>query len=348
MTAAAPLISVRDLVKHFPERGGLARRSGRVVHAVDGVSFEIAAGETLALVGESGSGKTTLGRTVLRLSEPTSGHIVFDGQDIVRMPRRPLRALRRHMQMIFQDPASSLNPRMRVEQIIAEPLEIHGLGANRAERRARVGALLERGGLSRDALARHPHEFSGGQRQRIGIARALASHPKLIIADEPISALDVSIQAQIVNLLGDLQAEQALAFLFISHDLKVVRHLAHRVAVMYLGQIVELAPVAALYSAPSHPYTRALLSAIPSADPGKRRLRVILEGDPPSPLEPPAGCRFHPRCSIYAELRDPLCTTTPPALAPFPGSLATDQAAHLAACHYAGPGHEAGSAPRRA
>jgi oligopeptide/dipeptide ABC transporter ATP-binding protein len=335
----APLISVRDLVKHFPERGGLARRTGRVVHAVDGVSFEIAAGETLALVGESGSGKTTLGRTVLRLSEPTAGHIVFDGQDIVRMPRRPLRALRRHMQMIFQDPASSLNPRMRVEQIVAEPLEIHGIGANRAERRARVGALLERVGLGRDALARHPHEFSGGQRQRIGIARALASHPKLIIADEPISALDVSIQAQIVNLLADLQAEQALAFLFISHDLKVVRHLAHRVAVMYLGQIVEVAPVAALYGSPSHPYTRALLSAIPSAEPGKRRLRVsvLLEGDPPSPLEPPPGCRFHPRCAIYAETRDPLCATTAPALASFPGGLATETATHLAACHYAGP-----------
>ena len=333
MTTTTPLLAVRDLVKHFPERGGLARRTGRVVHAVDGVSFEIAAAETLALVGESGSGKTTLGRTVLRLSDPTAGHIIFDGQDIGSMGRRPLRALRRHMQMIFQDPASSLNPRMRIEQIVAEPLEIHGIGASHAERRARVGALLERVGLGRDALPRHPHEFSGGQRQRIGIARALASHPKLIIADEPISALDVSIQAQIVNLLADLQAEQALAFLFISHDLKVVRHLAHRVAVMYLGQIVELAPVGGLYGSPSHPYTRALLSAIPSADPGKKRLRVILEGDPPSPLEPPPGCRFHPRCPVYAEKRDPICAREPPSLAPFAGG-APD---HRVACHYAGP-----------
>jgi oligopeptide/dipeptide ABC transporter ATP-binding protein len=331
--AAPPLISVRDLVKHFPERGGLARRSRRVVHAVDDVSFDLAAGETLALVGESGSGKTTLGRTVLRLTDPTAGQILFEGKDLARLPRRPLRALRRHMQMIFQDPASSLNPRMRVEAIVAEPLEIHGIGATRDERRARVVALLERVGLSRDALARHPHEFSGGQRQRIGIARALASHPRLIVADEPISALDVSIQAQIVNLLADLQAEQGLAFLFISHDLKVVRHLAHRVAVMYLGQIVELAPVGALYRAPAHPYTRALLSAIPSTTPGERRQRVILEGDPPSPLEPPTGCRFHPRCPLYAEKRDPICTTTQPPLAGFSGAVPH----HTAACHYAGP-----------
>jgi oligopeptide/dipeptide ABC transporter ATP-binding protein len=327
----APLVSVRDLVKHFPERGGPGRRGG-VVHAVDGVSFDLAAAETLALVGESGSGKTTLGRTLLRLSEPTAGQILFEGQDLARLARRPLRDLRRHMQMIFQDPASSLNPRMRVEEIVAEPLEIHRIGANRAERRARVSALLERVGLTRDALDRHPHEFSGGQRQRIGIARALASQPKLIVADEPISALDVSIQAQIVNLLADLQAEHALAFLFISHDLKVVRHLAHRVAVMYLGQIVEMAPVSALYHAPAHPYTRALLSAIPATAPGQKRLRIILDGDPPSPLTPPPGCRFHPRCPIYADKRDPICVAVEPALASFAGA-APD---HRAACHYAG------------
>ena len=331
--AAAPLLSVENLVKHFPERGGLGRRGRRVVHAIDGVSLAIAAGETLALVGESGSGKTTLGRTVLRLHEPTSGRIVFDGVDLGALAARPLRALRRHMQMIFQDPASSLNPRMTVEEIVAEPLAIHGIGAGRAARRDRVAALLERVGLRADALPRRPHEFSGGQRQRIGIARALASQPKLVVADEPISALDVSIQAQIVNLLGDLQTEQRLAFLFISHDLKVVRHLAHRVAVMYLGEIVEIAPVAALYATPSHPYTRALLSAIPSVDPNARRRRLVLEGDPPSPLAPPSGCRFHPRCPIYAEKRDPACATRRPPLAPFAGA----SPGHRAACHYAGP-----------
>jgi oligopeptide/dipeptide ABC transporter ATP-binding protein len=341
----APLVAVKDLVKHFPERGGFLGARGRVVHAVCGVSFEIAAGETLALVGESGSGKTTLGRTVLRLHEPTAGTIVFDGQDIATLGRRPLRAVRRHMQMIFQDPASSLNPRMTVEEIVAEPLAIHGIGAGRAARRARVAALLERVGLGQEALDRRPHEFSGGQRQRIGIARALASGPRLVVADEPISALDVSIQAQIVNLLAELQAEQRLAFLFISHDLKVVRHLSHRVAVMYLGQIVELGPVAALYRAPAHPYTRALLSAIPSidltgdragdraGDPARRRLRVVLQGDPPSPLAPPSGCRFHPRCAIYAERRDPLCVSTAPALAGFPAA----EPGQTAACHYAGP-----------
>jgi oligopeptide/dipeptide ABC transporter ATP-binding protein len=348
VTPTAPLLAVSDLVKHFAARGGLARGGGRVVHAIDGVSFEIAAGETLALVGESGSGKTTLGRTVLRLHDPTAGRILFEGTDIATLARRPLRAMRRHMQMIFQDPASALNPRMTVEQIVAEPLEIHGIGAHRADRRARVAALLDRVGLGEQALARRPHQFSGGQRQRIGIARALASRPRFIVADEPISALDVSIQAQIVNLLVDLQAEQGLAFLFISHDLKVVRHLAHRVAVMYLGELVELAPAGALYAAPSHPYTRALLSAIPSAEvaivdgdrpgarpePGpRRRLRVVLQGDPPSPFDPPAGCRFHPRCPIFAERRDPICASTPPPLAPFPGAAP----GHSAACHFAGP-----------
>jgi oligopeptide/dipeptide ABC transporter ATP-binding protein len=334
VTGAAPLLAVDDLVKHFAAPGGPLRGARRVVHAIDGVSFRIAAGETLALVGESGSGKTTLGRTVLRLYEPTGGTILFDGADVRAARGAALKALRRHMQMIFQDPVGSLNPRMTVEEIVAEPLAIHHICATRADRRARVAALLDRVGLGGDALRRRPHEFSGGQRQRIGIARALASQPKLVVADEPISALDVSIQAQIVNLLGDLQAEQRLAFLFISHDLKVVRHLAHRVAVMYLGQLVELAPVAALYGAPAHPYTRALLSAIPSVDPARARLRVILDGDPPSPLAPPAGCRFHPRCPIYAERRDPACATIPPPLAGFAGG-APD---HRAACHYAGPG----------
>jgi oligopeptide/dipeptide ABC transporter ATP-binding protein len=340
---AAPLLAVQDLVKHFPERAGAGRGRGRVVHAIDRVSFQIAAGETLALVGESGSGKTTLGRTVLRLHEPTSGRILFEGADLAALPPRPLRALRRRMQMIFQDPASSLNPRMTLEEIVAEPLIIHDIGGDRAGRRAMVAALLEKVGLRADALARRPHELSGGQRQRVGIARALASGPKLVVADEPISALDVSIQAQIVNLLGDLQAEQHIAFLFISHDLKVVRHLAHRVAVMYLGEIVEIAPVDNLYRSPSHPYTRALLSAIPSIegaigadDDGAgqpRRRRLVLEGDPPSPLAPPPGCRFHPRCPIYAEKRDPICAGTTPELAPFQGAAPE----HRAACHYAGP-----------
>jgi peptide/nickel transport system ATP-binding protein len=332
VSGAEPLLAVRDLVKHYRQGRGAGAGRG-VVHAIDGVSFAIAAGETLGLVGESGSGKTTLGRAVLQLVEPTSGSIRFDGVELTRLPSRRLRAARRHMQMIFQDPVGSLNPRMRLLDIVAEPLDVHGLAGTAAERRARVEALLGRVGLGPDALDRRPHQLSGGQRQRVGIARALASEPKLVVADEPISALDVSIQAQIVNLLGDLQAQQGLAFLFISHDLRVVRHLAHRVAVMYLGTLVETAPVAALFAAPAHPYTRALLAAIPAADPARRRLRVALEGDPPSPLAPPAGCRFHPRCPIYAARRDPRCATEPPALATFPA--AAD--GHLAACHYAGP-----------
>jgi oligopeptide/dipeptide ABC transporter ATP-binding protein len=334
-TAERPILRVDGLVKHFFQGGGL-RGPRSVVHAIDNVSFTIATGETLALVGESGSGKTTLGRTVLRLHEPTAGAITFEGTDLRALARKPLRAMRRHMQMIFQDPVGSLNPRMTVEDIVAEPLDIHALADSRAERRARVTALLERVGLRPDALERRPHEFSGGQRQRIGIARALASRPKLVVADEPISALDVSIQAQIVNLLGDLQAADRLSFLFISHDLKVVRHLAHRVAVMYLGEIVETAPVRALYGAPSHPYTRALLSAIPSVDPARKRLRVVLEGDPPSPLAPPPGCRFHPRCPIYAAVKDPRCVDVAPPLAPFAGA----DGGHAAACHYAGPAEE--------
>jgi oligopeptide/dipeptide ABC transporter ATP-binding protein len=302
------------------------------VHALDGVTLQIPAGETLGLVGESGSGKTTLGRTVIGLYQPTSGSVRFDGADLGALPARALRAARRHMQMIFQDPVGSLNPRMRIEDIVAEPLDVHGLCRTRAERRERVAGLLARVGLGAEALGRRPHELSGGQRQRVGIARALAPGPKLVVADEPISALDVSIQAQIVNLLADLQAAERLTFLFISHDLRVVRHLAHEVAVMYLGTVVEIGPAQALYAAPAHPYTRALLAAVPVADPERRRARLVLEGDPPSPLEPPAGCRFHPRCPIYAELRDPRCATEPPPLASFAGAAP----AHRAACHYAG------------
>jgi oligopeptide/dipeptide ABC transporter ATP-binding protein len=302
------------------------------VHAIDGVSFDLAAGETLGLVGESGSGKTTLGRTVLRLYEPTAGRVLFEGADLRTLPPPALRQMRQHMQMIFQDPVGSLNPRLTVEDIVAEPLDILKPELTRREVRARVAAMMQRVGLEAAWINRYPHELSGGQNQRVGIARAMIVEPRMVICDEAVSALDVSIQAQIVNLLGDLQAADGLAFLFISHDLKVVRHLAQRVAVMYLGQIVELAAAPALYAAPGHPYTRALLSAIPSVDPERKRLRVLLEGDPPSPLAPPRGCRFHPRCPIYAEKRDPVCVETPPVLAPFTG--ASDS--QVAACHFAG------------
>ncbi len=286
----AELVRVRALVKHFPVEG-----SADVVRAVDGVTFEIFKGETLGLVGESGCGKSTVGRCLLRLIEPTRGEIGFAGQDVRALSGRDLRALRREMQIIFQDPYASLNPRMRVRDIIAEPLVIHGIG-NKAERRARVAELLTKVGLDPDYMNRYPHEFSGGQRQRLGIARALALNPKLIVADEPVSALDVSVQAQVVNLLADLQAEFQLTYLFISHGLAVVEHISDRVAVMYLGRIVEVATAADLYARPLHPYTRALLSAIPIPDPTRRRERIVLKGDVPTPINPPAGCRFHTRC----------------------------------------------------
>ncbi len=281
------LVSLDRVTKHFGP-----------VRAVEEVSLQIEKGETVGLVGESGCGKSTLGRTVLRLYEPTAGTISFDGKDLTRLSQRALRPLRRNMQMIFQDPYASLNPRMSVGEAIAEPLEIHHLANTRAERDARVQELLERVGLRGDAAKRYPHEFSGGQRQRIGIARALACKPQFIVCDEPISALDVSIQAQIVNLLEDLQAANSLTYLFISHDLKIVQHICDRVAVMYLGRIVELAEAKALYRTPKHPYTGALLSAVPRIDPKARRDRIILQGDVPSPLAPPPGCPFHPRCPV--------------------------------------------------
>jgi oligopeptide/dipeptide ABC transporter ATP-binding protein len=323
-----PLLEARDLVKTFVQRGLGARQ---LVQAVAGVSFTVGRGETLALVGESGCGKSTLGRAVLRLHEPTSGALRFDGVDLLAARGAALRGLRRRMQIVFQDPMASLNPRMQVADIVAEPLVVHRLG-DRAARRARVTALLAKVGLTPESMERYPHEFSGGQRQRIGIARALASGPELLVADEPVSALDVSVQAQIVNLLADLQAAERLSYLFISHDLRVVRYLAHRVAVMYLGRIVELGPVAAIFARPAHPYTRALLAAVPAADPAHRRLRVLLDGDPPSPLAPPPGCAFHPRCPIYAQKRDPRCRELRPELATFAGGAA----AHTAACHFAG------------
>jgi oligopeptide/dipeptide ABC transporter ATP-binding protein len=281
------LLELTNLTKHFGK-----------VRAVEDITLSVEAGETLGLVGESGCGKSTLGRTVLRLHEPTSGTIVFNGRDLTALTQRALRPLRRHMQMIFQDPYASLNPRMSVGAAIAEPLEIHELGATKADRAARVAELLTKVGLRGDAAKRYPHEFSGGQRQRIGIARALACKPTFIVCDEPISALDVSIQAQIVNLLEDLQTAESLTYLFISHDLKIVQHICDRVAVMYLGRIVELAEAKTLYRTPKHPYTQALLSAVPRIDPKARRDRIILQGDVPSPLAPPPGCPFHPRCPV--------------------------------------------------
>ena len=296
MSTNGVLVEVRDLKKHFPIRGGVLSRVVASVKAVDGVSFAIRRGEVLGLVGESGSGKTTVGRTLLRLIEPTGGRIFFDGQDITELPREKLRPFRRRMQIIFQDPFSSLNPRMTVGDIIAEPLLIHGIGKTPKERTERVAELLKLVGLSPDHMRRYPHEFSGGQRQRIGIARALAVAPEFIVADEPVSALDVSIQAQVVNLLQDLKEELGLTLLFIAHDLAVVEYISDRVAVMYLGKVMELAPARELYRNPKHPYTEALLSAVPIPDPTVKRERIVLQGDIPSPINPPSGCVFRTRC----------------------------------------------------
>ncbi len=290
------LLQVNDLKKHFPIRGGFFGRSARRVYAVDGVSFEIARGETLSLVGESGCGKSTVGRAILRLFDITAGQVVLDGQRIDDLSPDRLRRIRRRVQVVFQDPFSSLNPRLSVRDILAEPIRNFGLAKSSADLAAKVAALMDTVRLPRDALDRRPHEFSGGQRQRICIARALAAEPDLIVCDEAVSALDVSVKAQIVNLLQDLQREFGLALLFISHDLAIVEHMTHRVAVMYLGKIVEMAPRAKIFANPRHPYTKALLSAVPVPDPAVRRTPLILKGDVPSPINPPRGCRFHTRC----------------------------------------------------
>ena len=317
-----PLLEVNALKKHFPVRGGVLGGPAAWVYAVDGVTFSIDRGETLSLVGESGCGKSTVGRTILRLIDPTDGEVLLDGERIDDLPQRRLRPMRRRMQVVCQDPFSSLNPRMRVRDILAEPMTNFGIAHGRSEIDDRVAALLDKVRLPRDAMRRLPHEFSGGQRQRIGIARALAPGADLIICDEAVSALDVSVKAQIVNLLSDLQDELGLALLFISHDLAIVEHLTHRVAVMYLGRIVEVAERRALFATPHHPYTRALLSAVPVPDPTARRHRVMLSGDVPSPINPPKGCRFHTRCPYVFDR----CRRDEP-------MLRTVGGAHVSACH---------------
>ncbi|MDP7385064.1 MAG: dipeptide ABC transporter ATP-binding protein [Nitrospinota bacterium] len=318
------MLDVQDLKKHFPIRGGIFGKTTAHVKAVDGVSFTLRKGETLGLVGESGSGKSTTGRAILRLIEPSGGRVRFDGRDVLALGKEEFRAIRRRMQIIFQDPYASLNPRMTVGSIVGEPFAIHKI-ASGEDRAHRVEALLMRVGLSADHMRRYPHEFSGGQRQRIGVARALALNPEFIIGDEPVSALDVSVQAQVINLLEDLQKEFGLSYLIIAHDLSVVRHISHRIAVMYLGKIVEITDNEALYGDPQHPYTEALLSAVPVPDPRRKQERIVLKGDIPSPINPPSGCVFHTRCPI-AEDR---CKTELPELRTLPDG-------RMLSCHLRG------------
>jgi oligopeptide transport system ATP-binding protein len=319
------LIEIRNLKKHFPVGEGLFSRGKGAVKAVDGVSLTVNEGETLGLVGESGCGKSTLGRALLRLIEPSGGEVIFDGKNLLTLSQRELRDMRRQMQIIFQDPYASLNPRMRVGDIVGEGLEIHKLAKGKAKR-DRVMELLHQVGLREDHFDRYPHEFSGGQRQRIGIARALAVSPKFIVCDEPVSSLDVSIQAQIINLLQELQERMHLTYLFISHDLRVVEHISHRVAIMYLGKVVEIAESATIYREAKHPYTRALLSAVPMPDTSRKKERIVLQGDVPSPVNPPSGCTFHPRCSY----REAICDRAEP-------PLDFDADHHGVSCHVFGP-----------
>jgi oligopeptide/dipeptide ABC transporter ATP-binding protein len=322
----APLLDVQGLKMYFPVHGGILRHKVAEARAVDGVSFAIPPGTTLGLVGESGCGKTTVGRALLRLYQPTAGEVRFDGRDVLRMGREALRRLRREMQMIFQDPFESLNSRQTVWDILEEPFRIHRGSGDATARERAVAGLLERVGLPQGALGRFPHEFSGGQRQRIGIARAIALHPRLIVCDEPVSALDVSIQSQILNLLLTLQQEMGMAYLFIAHDMAVVKHISDRIAVMYLGRIVEITGADELYRRPLHPYTRALISAIPVPDPAARRQRQILKGDVPSPIAPPSGCHFRTRCPLVIAR----CVVEDPGLEPAPGARGDE---HLVACH---------------
>ena len=319
--AEEQLLEVRHLKKHFPIKGGVFSKTIGYVYAVDDISFTIQRGETLGLVGESGCGKSTTGRTILRLLEPTAGEVLFEGQNITELNKGDMRSLRREMQIIFQDPYASLNPRMTIGSIVGEPLEIHKI-AKGADKEEQVASLLEKVGLRPEDMRKYPHEFSGGQRQRIGIARALGLNPKLIVCDEPVSALDVSIQAQVINLLGDLQEEFGLSYLFIAHNLNVVEHISDRVAVMYLGKIVELATDTELYSNPLHPYTEALLSAVPIPDPTAQKKRIILEGDVPSPINPPSGCHFHTRCPY----KESICEEVVPEFKEVGGG-------HWVACH---------------
>jgi oligopeptide transport system ATP-binding protein len=319
------ILEVKNLKVHFPVKHGLFNREREYVKAVDGVSFSIAPGETLGLVGESGCGKSTLGRAIMRLVEPTAGEVFLDGEDVTQLRGSALRSRRRKFQMIFQDPFGSLNPRMTVEQIVGEALDIHQLTDSKPARLKRISELLRDVGLDPVYAQRYPHEFSGGQRQRIGIARALAVEPELIICDEPVSALDVSVQAQIINLLRDLQQQRGIAYLFVAHDLAVVEHISHRVMVMYLGKIVETADAKSIIRDPQHPYTQALISAIPEVDPDSKRQRIILPGDVPSPIHPPSGCPFHPRCPIAEDK----CKAEVPLFRDITQG-------HFAACHFAG------------
>jgi oligopeptide/dipeptide ABC transporter ATP-binding protein len=332
--AEAPLVEVRHLVKHFPIKGGVLQRTVGIVQAVDNVSFDIRRGETLGLVGESGCGKTTVGRLLLRLIEPTAGQILFDGTDVTKLKGSALKPYRRRMQIIFQDPFASLDPRTPIGDSIGEGLRVHAIGTP-AQRRAKVSQIMDKVGLAQYHARRYPHEFSGGQRQRIGIARALVLEPDLLVCDEPVSALDVSIQAQVLNLLKSLQRELGLTYVFVAHNMGVVEHISDRVAVMYLGKIAEVAERREMFANPQHPYTQALMSAIPIPDPELRRQRIILKGDVPSPVNPPSGCRFNPRCQLRAALGGPqICVREEPPLI----ELGAATADHRCACHFRGPG----------